>query len=296
MKSMEILPRKRGLIRVLVGIVLALAAIPAGLYLAQDVLLFPEVLASLGTKSRIHGKVPAEVEAYFLETPDGESLEVWRLKGEGEGTDPKPRVAIVLSGNGGTLHGFLAYQRWLQKLGITNYGFDYRGFGHSSGWPSEEGIYTDTDAVLEHVTTREEVEPGEITIVGISIGTGPATRLAKLHKAPALVLFSPYTDIASVVRAIPEYRFFTSLLRYEFPTHQWFRELDDTCIVIAHGLRDRTIRPEHSYNLEKLRHGAGNVSLIVEPEAHHNDLFYRTQVDVGEKLLECLHGLKTNPN
>src|SRR5690606_31161327 len=114
--------------------------------------------------------LPPGVESVFVKTPDEKQLEVWRLA-----VAESRYVAIVFHGNAGDVENFFVFQQYLQTLGITSYGFDYRGFGKSSGWPSEEGLYIGSDTVIDYVLDKEGVDPDSLILVGVSIGSGPAS-------------------------------------------------------------------------------------------------------------------------
>ena len=109
--------------------------------LTQDIQLFPGALVPLlRTRPSDAEYVPRGVESIFTDTSDGETIEV-RYKPPEAGTEVSDHVAIVAHGNGGAMEAFFMIQRWLSKIGVKSYAFDYRGFGRSSGWPSEEGLY-----------------------------------------------------------------------------------------------------------------------------------------------------------
>ncbi|CAG0880794.1 unnamed protein product [Darwinula stevensoni] len=56
--------------------------------------------------------------------------------------------------------------------------YDYNGYGMSNGWPSEKGIYRNSLDILNFVKKRLGVESGKVVLMGQSIGTAPATRIA----------------------------------------------------------------------------------------------------------------------
>jgi fermentation-respiration switch protein FrsA (DUF1100 family) len=53
----------------------------------------------------------------------------------------------------------------------------YRGFGGSSGSPSETGLITDANAGYDWLIAKG-VEPGRIALLGESLGSGVAVQLA----------------------------------------------------------------------------------------------------------------------
>jgi fermentation-respiration switch protein FrsA (DUF1100 family) len=78
--------------------------------------------------------------------------------------------------------------------------FDYRGYGHSEGRPYEAGLIADGCAAQRWLAARMEIEPGDVVVMGRSIGAGVAVALAAENGARALVIenaFSRLTDAAA---------------------------------------------------------------------------------------------------
>jgi fermentation-respiration switch protein FrsA (DUF1100 family) len=57
--------------------------------------------------------------------------------------------------------------------------FDYRGYGKSTGTPSETGLYTDAQAVYDYVRTRTDLNQDKIFLFGRSLGGAVALHLGK---------------------------------------------------------------------------------------------------------------------
>lgn len=70
----------------------------------------------------------------------------------------------------------------------------YRGYGGSSGSPSEEMISRDAMTLFDLVYATHP----HITVVGRSLGSGVAVRLASQRPATRLVLITPYNSVAEL--------------------------------------------------------------------------------------------------
>ena len=57
--------------------------------------------------------------------------------------------------------------------------FDYRGYGKSTGTPSETGLYTDVLAVYNYVRKRNDLNSEKILLFGRSLGGAVALHLGK---------------------------------------------------------------------------------------------------------------------
>lgn len=266
---------------------IATIVVSAVFILTQDIQVFPGTIGSLLGNPPI---APKDVEEILLPTHDGERIVVWRV----EATTPKRKqVVFILHGNAETVANALYVQRWLQSLGFTSYALDYRGFGKSSGWPSERGIYIDADATIKLILRREQIIPTNLIVLGNSIGAGPAAYVAAKYKSGTLVLIAPYTSLTNVVSEIPLLGYLSPFLWTSFPTKEFIGKLSDTCVVAAHGRNDSTIPYHHSLELKNSYKGARSYVLLSSDVAGHNDIFASVYENVGKAIDDCLKGNNT---
>ena len=91
------------------------------------------------------------------------------------------------------------FQILTERLNVNVVAIDYRGFGNSEGTPTEDGLALDARAAWDWLMDQG-VHAGNIVLLGHSLGTGVATRLARdLSKDPmvsiqprGLILQAPY--------------------------------------------------------------------------------------------------------
>ena len=76
-------------------------------------------------------------------------------------------------------------------LGVSFFIFDYRGYGQSSGRPSEDGLYQDARDALAYLQSRDDVNPERIVYYGKSLGAAVASYLAS-QEAPYRLDFGIY--------------------------------------------------------------------------------------------------------
>ncbi|XP_071751809.1 lysophosphatidylserine lipase ABHD12-like [Centroberyx gerrardi] len=159
---------------------------------------------------------------FYLTTEEGISVGVWHTlpasqweEAAGRGPewyretlgDGRP-VIIYLHGNAGTraLNHRVELAKILSAVGYHVLSLDYRGFGDSSGEPSEAGLTTDALYLYQWVKTHSS--GSLVCLWGHSLGTGVATNAAlKLQEqgsaVDALILQAPYTSIGEVVASRP---------------------------------------------------------------------------------------------
>src|SRR5687768_16225071 len=106
-------------------------------------------------------------EAVTIDTADGEKLRAWRM------TPPAPQAArariVYFHGNGGNLSNWSPILAGIVRRGYAVFAFDYRGYGLSTGRPTERGVYRDVDAVLKRAWA-DEVRSVPLIYWGRSLG------------------------------------------------------------------------------------------------------------------------------
>jgi fermentation-respiration switch protein FrsA (DUF1100 family) len=142
-------------------------------------------------------RLPEGVRQLFLETDDGERLEAFHVLG----TDARGRLALYFHGNGGNVAQRLPELRELAAQGVDVLGLGYRGYGASSGRPSEAGIRRDGRAALAFATRELGYDQRKIFVVGRSLGSVVAIEAAAGRELAGVVLVTPLTCGREFVRA-----------------------------------------------------------------------------------------------
>ncbi|MBL1255326.1 alpha/beta fold hydrolase [Methylocystis sp. Sn-Cys] len=138
----------------------------------------------------------SDVETLRLETEDGETLEAWHRPPK----DARFPLILYFQGNAGPLADRKKRFDTLTRHGYGLLATSWRGYGGSTGAPSEEGLMRDAEAAYAEAL-RRGFKPERIVVMGESLGTGVATMLAARHGAAALVLDSPYDSVLAVAQS-----------------------------------------------------------------------------------------------
>jgi fermentation-respiration switch protein FrsA (DUF1100 family) len=246
-------------------------ALVAFMYLAQrSMMYFPD--------TRRH--VPAAVglpqaEEVALQTSDGERILVWHVPPR----DAKP-VVLYFQGNGGGLNLRADRFRRLTSDGTGLLALNYRGYGGSTGRPSETGLIADALAAYEFAAALYPAE--RIALWGESLGTGVAVALAAERPVGRIILESPFTSIADVAAAI--YWFVPVRLLIKDPFHSDVRIDKITApILVLHGARDNVVPIAFGERLYAMIRAPKQFVRLAE--AGHNDHDGYGAVDVVQKFL-----------
>jgi hypothetical protein len=135
------------------------------------------------------------VEDLRLTTDDGEMLVAWYVPAK----DGHPLI-LYFHGNGGALVDRVPRFRALTASGYGLLAISYRGYGGSTGSPTQKGLMEDGETTYREARVRG-YDGDRIVLMGESLGTGVAVALAATHEAAALVLDSPYSSAVEVAEA-----------------------------------------------------------------------------------------------
>jgi len=202
-----------------------------------------------------------------LKTEDSESLGAWFVEA------PKARGCILIShGNAGSLEHRLGLIASLVEMGYSVLLYDYRGYGTSTGKPTEDGLYLDGTSGYNWLLA-EGWKPSQIILWGESLGGGVATELATRFECAGLVLDHSFTS--AVDAGSYHYPWLpVSLLSVDrFESLEKFPEIQ-VPILIIHSPDDRVIPYEHAERL--LAAGQGRASLVTT-EGGHNGLGFMSR-------------------
>jgi fermentation-respiration switch protein FrsA (DUF1100 family) len=172
------------------------------------------------------------------------------------------------------------FETWVDA-GYGFLAFDYRGFPGSPGELTETNVLADALAAYDWLAAKGF----PILLWGRSLGSGPATFVASVREAKALLLETPFVSAVSV--AAERYGFLPVglLMHDQYRVDQWLPEVTEP-VYVAHGTADRTIsvgNGEKVYELAPVKAG-----LWIEPGADHTDLWKRGLWDHARTFFESV--------
>jgi fermentation-respiration switch protein FrsA (DUF1100 family) len=218
----------------------------------------------------------------FFSTEEGERLHGWFFPGEKDSP-----VILHFHGNAGNISHRLDLAQLFLRKGLSVFLFDYRGFGKSSGRPSESGLYRDGIAAWNYLTEKEKIAPERIVLHGHSIGAAVAIEVALEKKVRGLILESAFTSTKDMAKTMVLFALFSPL----FPAH--YNNLEKIHRVpvpklIIHGERDEIV----PFSMGKRLFDAAGEPKFFYPvkDAGHNDTF----LVGGEKYIEVFAEFSRN--
>lgn len=178
-----------------------------------------------------------------IATADGEMLHGWWIAA------PLAKGTVLLfHGNAGNISHRINYASMFRRLGYNTLLLDYRGYGQSSGSPSESGMYRDAQAGWHYVTETLGIPPAKIVLFGESLGGAVATWLAAQEKPGVLVLASTFTSIPDLASELYPFLPVRWISRFQYDTLASLQTV--SCpVLIAHSPDDEIIPYEHGQRL-----------------------------------------------
>ena len=254
---------------------IALVGYAAGvalLYVVQrDLMYFPRRTAH--TAPAAVG-LPA-AEEVVLATADGERIIAWHIPPQGD----RP-VVLFFHGAGDVLARRAGRFHTLTADGTGLVALSYRGYGGSSGRPTEHGVMLDAAAAYAFAAAR--YPPSRIALWGISLGTGPAVAIAAERPIGKLVLEAPYTSTADVAASYMPIVPVRALMKDQFHSDERIGKVTAPLLVL-HGERDWTVAFRFGERLFALAREPKR--LVRFPNGGHNNLDRHGAIEEARRFI-----------
>jgi pimeloyl-ACP methyl ester carboxylesterase len=210
---------------------------------------------------------PADLGAPFaratLTTADGERIEAWSLP------HPDARASLLyFHGNGGNLSVWAPILVQIHRRGFDVHAIDYRGYGVSTGGPSEQGLYRDADAFVAWAAQNIRTT-SPLLYWGRSLGSTVAAYAATVRAPDGLVLEAGFPNARTLLKGSLPFALLSLFSSYRFPTAAYAAAVE-TPILVIHGDADRVVPYQLGRALfDRLPQGTRFVTI---PGGDHNDL------------------------
>lgn len=156
--------------------------------------------------------------------------------------------------------------------GMTVLAVNYRGYGHSQGFPGEESLVNDARVLYDWLARRGRVDATRIAVVGRSLGSGVAVQVALARPARAVVLITPYDSILALAKR----RFFRAIpmdivLKHRFESVKYAPSLTTPTYVLRAASDDVVPHSHTDLLVTKLANLHADETI---PGSNHGDIPY----------------------
>ncbi len=262
----------------------AYCALALGIFFSQSALIYyPETGRNIIAAPDDVGLAYESVE---ISTADSETLHGWFV--------PAPAAngtVLFFHGNAGNISHRMEYLLMFHRLGYNTFIFDYRGYGQSSGSPSESGTYLDAQSAWRYLTETKNIPPDRIVLFGESLGGAVAAWLAMNERPGVLVLASVFTSVPDMAAKIYPFLPVRLLSRFDYNTIEYLKSAT-LPVFIAHSPQDEIVPFEHG---RALYEAAPVPKQFLELQGGHNSGFIFMQEDWVKALGKFIDTNLGNP-
>jgi fermentation-respiration switch protein FrsA (DUF1100 family) len=174
-------------------------------------------------------------EDLSLATLDGETIHGWFVPAE-----KATATVLVCHGNAGNIWNRIGVIWLIHDMGFNVCVFDYRGYGKSTGNPTEAGTYHDAETVWAYLENEKKLPAGRIVVWGESLGGAVAAWLAEQKKPGALVLESTFTSLPDMAARFYPFMPVRWLCRFRYNTLERMGGIKCP-VLVAHSANDEMI-------------------------------------------------------
>lgn len=219
------------------------------------------------------------VSEITLPTPDGETLVAWYARAK-----PGEPTLLYFHGNAGSLATRVERVRKYVERGRGILILTYRGFGGSTGTPSEISNIADAKLSYEYLINKG-LRPEDILLYGESLGTGVAVQTAAARSAAGLILDAPYTSLADVAAERYPWVPVRWLMSDPYRSDLYLVKLT-LPVLVVHGDRDDTVPVAMGRKVYELAGGPKELAII--NGAGHSDHYLFGSFDIINAWIDKL--------
>jgi len=213
-------------------------------------------------------------EDVTIVTQDHVKLHGWLIK-----ASSAQSTLIFFHGNAGNIGGRLGKIDLFHQIGINVLIIDYRGYGNSEGYPTEEGIYKDATAAYDYLLQRDDMRGQNIISYGASLGGAVAIDLAVKRPVSCVIVDSTFSSATDMAKRI--YPFIPSfLIQTKMDSIGKIANID-VPILFIHSVEDRTVPIALG---RKLFDAAGEPKKMIEIIGDHNDGYMLSREKINNEL------------
>ncbi len=187
-----------------------------------------------------------------------------------DGTAPN---ILFFYGNGETANDYNGIAPLYTQIGVNFFVADYRGYGHSGGWPSFTSMLSDSVKVLDYLESmlKSEGFTGSVFVMGRSMGRHSAFELAAYHggRLAGVIIESGRPILGNFVYGLPpqdakalEAAYLEKVSSISIPS------------LVIHGEQDTLAPVQQAVQMHHCFQSASK-RLLTIPGADHNDLLYQ---------------------
>lgn len=221
-------------------------------------------------------------EEVFITTSDNNKIHGWFIPCE----DAKYTL-LFCHGNAGNISHRMDKIYLFNGMHLNTFIFDYRGYGKSQGFPTEQGLYRDVEAAYEYLTKKRGIHKDTIILYGESLGGAVVIHLADSMPVKAIITEEAFSSVKDMARIY--YPFIPGILiSNSYDSVSKISKISCPKLIIHSS--DDDIVP---YSLgEKLYKKAATPKQLLTIHGSHNSAFFDSLDEVRKGIILFIDALK----
>lgn len=254
-------------ITIVIIVLLSIPLIGLLYYFQEKLMFFPQKL-----KQSYRYSFEQDFEELMIKTSDDKLINALLFE-----ADRTKGVIFYLHGNAGSLESWGAVAKLYTDMNYDVFILDYRGFGKSEGKiTGEKQLFEDNQIAYNKVKERYKEE--DIILLGYSIGTGLAAKLASENNPKLLILQAPFYSFTKMLSE--QFYFPAFILKYKLHTNEYLKQCKCP-VVVFHGDKDEIV--DYKWSVKLKEEFKDKIKLITLQGENHNEItnneVYRNELE-----------------
>ncbi|AOW31699.1 hypothetical protein MG5_06350 [Candida albicans P57072] len=247
-----------------------------GLYTYQNNLIYPASLNDGHGYCATPDEYNMPYELINLPTEDGELLQCYSLKQDPHSPSYSNKTILILSPNAGNIgHALPIVSIFYKKFGYNVFIYSYRGYGKSTGSPSEKGLKMDADRVMQYLTKEDsQYQQSSIILYGRSLGGAVAIYIAatKTSSIHAMILENTFLSIRKTVpHAFPLLKYVAGFVHQTWDSESLVPLISPKVpVLLLSARKDEIVPPSHMDRIYELLKSESKGMFEFENSSHND--------------------------
>lgn len=251
------------------------------LYSYQNTLIYPASLNDGHGHCATPDEYDMDFETVHLKTKDGETLHCYLLKQDRKSPHYTNKTVVMLSPNAGNIgHALPIVAMFYKNMKCNVFIYSYRGYGKSTGKPSEVGLKLDADRVMDYLREDAQYNSSHLILYGRSLGGAVAIYIASRYGyyISGLILENTFLSIRKTVPHIfPFLKVFTSFVHQKWELEKLVPHIPSSVpVLLLSARKDEIVPPLHMDRIYSLLKSDDKAMYTFE-DSQHNDTVAQPQ-------------------
>lgn len=252
-----------------------------GVHKLQRWLIYPSYHPS-GSRTEVDkpGKYGIPYEEVRIPAADGVEVHAYIMLQDPKSAEYTGKTVLMLGPNAGNIgHTLPIAELFYKKMNYNVVTYSYRGYGLSTGEPSEAGIKLDSQYLLRYLKDHPVIKETSLIVYGRSLGGAVAIHFATLPESrgflQGIILENTFLSIPKLIPSVlPIFRPVSFLVTEVWNSEKTIPQLSvsnpDLPILFLAGARDEVVPPRHFRKLYDDCPSKRKLFRILPEGAHNN--------------------------